>query len=223
MTKDEALDLALEALDIVKIHFTQNRHVNEAITAIKQALAAQPAVQKPFCFYYVENGEEYFAPKGAYVPDNAQPLYTTAAQPAVQEPVALEMDGKQLTLGEALDEAIAAPVQQKPYAYANPYDLSANTAFRWCEINEYTMPVYTTPPAQPAPVPLTDEQITDKNRLDWLNNNFFNRENVDWLTGNVSTESLMWVFFAPTKVQGDIRRVIDAAMDRDNGITKGQP
>jgi hypothetical protein len=41
--KDEALDLALEALDIVKIHFTQNRHVNEAITAIEQALAAQPA------------------------------------------------------------------------------------------------------------------------------------------------------------------------------------
>jgi hypothetical protein len=37
--KDEALDLALEALDIVKIHFTQNRHVNEAITAIKQARA----------------------------------------------------------------------------------------------------------------------------------------------------------------------------------------
>ena len=44
--KDEALKLALEALDIVKIHFTQNRHVNEAITAIKQALAAQP-VQEP--------------------------------------------------------------------------------------------------------------------------------------------------------------------------------
>jgi hypothetical protein len=49
------------------------------------ALKAQPApVQQPFCFYYVENGEEYFAPKGAYVPDNAQPLYTTPpAQPAV--------------------------------------------------------------------------------------------------------------------------------------------
>jgi hypothetical protein len=46
-----------------------------------------------------------------------------------------------------------APVQeQRPYAYANPYDLSADTAFRWCEINEYTMPVYTTPAAQPAPV-----------------------------------------------------------------------
>jgi hypothetical protein len=38
MTK-EALKLALETLDVVKLHFTQNRHVNEAITAIKEALA----------------------------------------------------------------------------------------------------------------------------------------------------------------------------------------
>jgi len=45
--KDEALELALYALDIVKIHFTQNRHVNEAITAIKQALAA-PVYVKTF-------------------------------------------------------------------------------------------------------------------------------------------------------------------------------
>jgi len=47
MTKDEALKLALEALDVVKLHFTQNRHVNEAITAIKEALA-QPE-ERNFC------------------------------------------------------------------------------------------------------------------------------------------------------------------------------
>jgi hypothetical protein len=39
MTKDEALKLALVALDIVKLHYTQNRYVNEAIAAIKEALA----------------------------------------------------------------------------------------------------------------------------------------------------------------------------------------
>ena len=33
------MKLALFALDIVKIHYTQNRHVNEAITALKEALA----------------------------------------------------------------------------------------------------------------------------------------------------------------------------------------
>lgn len=47
----EALKLALGALDIVKIHFTQNRHVDEAITAIKQALndttEAQPTGKAP--------------------------------------------------------------------------------------------------------------------------------------------------------------------------------
>jgi len=45
MTKDEALKLALEALNIVKLQYTQNRHVNDAITAIGEALA-QP-VQEP--------------------------------------------------------------------------------------------------------------------------------------------------------------------------------
>jgi len=55
MTKDEALDLALEALDIVKIHFTQNRHVNDAITAIKQARSAP--VQEPVA--HCEAGPEH--------------------------------------------------------------------------------------------------------------------------------------------------------------------
>jgi hypothetical protein len=48
----------------------------------------------------------------------------------------------------AIKQARSAPVQeQRPYAYANPNDLCADTAFRWCEIGEFTMPVYTTPPA----------------------------------------------------------------------------
>jgi len=47
MTKDEALKLALEALDVVKLHYTQNRHVNKAIAAIKEALA-QPE-ERNFC------------------------------------------------------------------------------------------------------------------------------------------------------------------------------
>jgi hypothetical protein len=56
---------------------------------------------------------------------------------------------------------------------------------------------------------------TDKDRIDWLNNNFFNRVNIDLVTKKVSEESLMWVFFAPKNVQGDIRNVIDAAIERD--------
>ena len=33
------MKLALFALDIVKIHYTQNRHINEAIAALKERLA----------------------------------------------------------------------------------------------------------------------------------------------------------------------------------------
>jgi hypothetical protein len=39
MTDKEAMKLALFALDIVKIHYTQSRHVNEAIAALKERLA----------------------------------------------------------------------------------------------------------------------------------------------------------------------------------------
>jgi hypothetical protein len=92
-TIEEALKLALEALENGKRVRNaeggtkyQPDLEDKAITAIKQALAAP--VQEPFCFVYVENGEEYFAPKGAYVPDNAQPLYTNPpAQPAVPDEI----------------------------------------------------------------------------------------------------------------------------------------
>jgi hypothetical protein len=39
MTDKEAMKLALFALDIVKIHYTQSRHINEAIIALKERLA----------------------------------------------------------------------------------------------------------------------------------------------------------------------------------------
>jgi hypothetical protein len=42
MTDKEAMKLALFALDIVKIHYTQSRHINEAITALKERLAQPP-------------------------------------------------------------------------------------------------------------------------------------------------------------------------------------
>jgi hypothetical protein len=42
-----AAKLALFALDIVKIHYTQSRHVNEAIAALKEALAQR--TEQNFC------------------------------------------------------------------------------------------------------------------------------------------------------------------------------
>jgi len=47
MTDKDAMKLALFALDIVKIHYTQNRHVNEAIAALKEALAQR--TEQNFC------------------------------------------------------------------------------------------------------------------------------------------------------------------------------
>ncbi len=94
---------------------------------------AQPAlVQEPFCFFYVENGEEYFAPKGAYVPDNAQPLYTTPpAHPApVQEPIAF------------------FDPQEKGFYWAKPMRIIAPIT-----VAVEPMPLYTTPPAAQPAVP----------------------------------------------------------------------
>ena len=48
MTKDEALKLALEALNIVKLHFTQNRHVNDAIIELEQQAEQEPVACR-FC------------------------------------------------------------------------------------------------------------------------------------------------------------------------------
>ena len=53
----------------------------------------------------------------------------------------------------------------------------------------------------------------DTQRLNWLGQNFYRRENLDFITGRPSKTHTMWVFFAPIKVQGDIRRVLDAAKD----------
>jgi hypothetical protein len=64
-------------------NYEEANNLHAACYGIIGKLLAQPEqepVQEPFCFFYVENGEEYFAPKGAYVPDNAQPLYTAPPQ-----------------------------------------------------------------------------------------------------------------------------------------------
>jgi hypothetical protein len=94
------------------------RKLKAKVARLEKALAAQPApVQEPYCFFYVENGEEYFAPNGAYVPDNAQPLYTTPpAQPTPgQERNFCERCGKRVGdyIHTCTPPAQPAPVQEK--------------------------------------------------------------------------------------------------------------
>jgi hypothetical protein len=104
--KDEALKLALDALDIVKIHFTQNRHVNEAITAIKQARALDKKAEnarelgldyEPVAWMYPDDYERMLTSEtfctvysvevgSATRGESSVALYTTPpAQPAVPD------------------------------------------------------------------------------------------------------------------------------------------
>jgi hypothetical protein len=49
MTDKEAMKLAIFALDIVKIHYTQSSHINEAIAALKERLAQPEPIQSLQC------------------------------------------------------------------------------------------------------------------------------------------------------------------------------
>lgn len=61
---------------------------------------------------------------------------------------------------DAVREALAKQEQVEPVAYLNPDDVCADTAFRWCKIDEFTQPVYTKP-QQRTWVGLTDEEMQD--------------------------------------------------------------
>jgi hypothetical protein len=63
----------------------------------------------------------------------------------------------------------------------------------------------------------TQKPITDKMRMDWLDQNIFNRENVD-MFGKVDQEYNMWVLFSPKGVSGSARTIIDAAITKEANL-----
>jgi hypothetical protein len=137
MTKDEALDLALEALEgVVKncwrdIPSWRLDEIIERITAIKQALAAP--VQEPVATVKAKREGGTFV-HWTTLPVAGMKLYTAppAAQPApVQEPLGFTNAGNILEMQQG----------RLPYGYVYPKGGSGAS-----------VPLYTTPPAQPAPV-----------------------------------------------------------------------
>lgn len=60
-----------------------------------------------------------------------------------------------------------------------------------------------------------NELHPDTIRLNWLNENLYNRENVN-LMGRLDPTHNMWVMFAPKGVQGTVRNIIDSAIEYEN-------
>jgi len=132
MTKDEALDLALEALEFFKglaLSIEEIERAEEAITAIKQVRSAP--VQKPVAWVEYETGNH------TKRPPNCGTSYCSCIEcvmePApVQEPVAWTVSGKITDWSK---------------------DFSAY------QTKHYTRPVYTPPAAQRQWVGLTTEDM----------------------------------------------------------------
>ena len=161
MTKDEALALALEALEICEQDgYIPVRLTRDSITAIKQARSAP--VPEPVawgCNRYIEddNGfqigtDEPELAWGKYAPDDNGwwPLYTTppAAQPAfVQEPVAWMsredyddyLEESKVTSATVYNYQLDIPLYTTPTAA--PVQEPVTTLFG-------SLPVYDTPPVQ---------------------------------------------------------------------------
>lgn len=55
----------------------------------------------------------------------------------------------------------------------------------------------------------------DTARLDWLDQNIFSRENLDF-HGKLDKNYSMWVTFAPRGVQGSARAILDAAISKQS-------
>ena len=105
-------------------------------------------------------------------------------------------------LREAI-QALAAPTVQEPFGYLEIDDIESQREYPnnsrnvnlWHEGGEGMVAIYTTPPAQPAPVPLTPDQ----------------RKNL-WVSATIELPSQENCYY---------RGLVDA--EAYHGITKGQP
>jgi len=133
----EALRIALEALEYWDVHGKLHQPTEEAITAIKQALAApvQPVA------YWIPKAEQFCiaSPSGRPFAKAWEPLYTTPHAAPAQEFVC------------STGLCHYRKPQQEPVAWMDASgDIYKNEL--WPDWNPPHTPLYATPPAQTAPV-----------------------------------------------------------------------
>jgi hypothetical protein len=196
MTKDEALDLALEALEESLYATTAKSQLLafEALTAIKQARSA--SVQEPVAYRSRMRNRDGQVITGWVVhtdtsenPDpriEIEPLYTTppaavvnqqlTTEPAapLQEPppeCQTEAEKRAYAFGwwKALEANRGTPVQ-KPVAWTVSGKITDwSKDFSAYQTKHYTRPVYTQSAAQRQWVSLTDEELKAVTRLEGAN------------------------------------------------------
>ena len=236
-TKDEALKLALEALFTYEeewpddgqgslnfqVAYDRNK-VFAAITAIQQALAA-PVSMTSESAQGVEQDERVFARIAAMKkPPAAQPA------PTVQEPVACAVCNEVHAILDADESKIIRDAKDGYPEGRTPRTLTlqervtalckyASDWKRWCLEKENT-----TPPAQPAPVPLKD----DTRRLDALAKNSWDLRCFDMSDDDIGWRVIEHHMAKPHErtvaevFRDDPRQAIDAAIEA-TAPEKGQP
>jgi hypothetical protein len=154
MDKDEALKLALEALTALLDEWTPARQAQlkgmEAITAIKQALAAQPAPSCPECVFGLCHCGLRKSPPAqpAPVPKcSIQHLKTMMEESAFEG--RLELSDALLNIDEFY-AAQPAPTVQEPVACKQLCELCVKRGYDFCANAAKTTPL-PSPLAQPAP------------------------------------------------------------------------
>ncbi len=131
MTDKDAMKLALFALDIVKIHYTQSRHVNEAITALKERLT-QPEQERDEILQAITD------------PENQPSQFGTVTLEYHEEKIKQWedlFDRMHANFERASDKAIAQRTEQEP-DYWLGYGLQAYTEKPF----EYATALYRHPP-----------------------------------------------------------------------------
>ena len=167
--KDEALKLALETLDCIysPLHVREINKVSAAITAIREALAEQPAQQQEPVAIALNTGTKQGV-KWLKNVEHGESLYTTQqpAQDQDQSCPNCESLSKQVTaLKTCLEVERGFREQEQPAQQQEPvawrHDMGEENG-GWEYFEEAScpecQPLYTSPPASK---PLTDEQIME--------------------------------------------------------------